>query len=80
MYIFVPVYMYVIMITRNTCWHASRQLTMAKVEVTIPRKQGAAAMGRDKALARFHDAIMRAVIQVLCLVSCLQNVLRVQID
>lgn len=39
------------------------QLTMAKIEVSIPRKQGAAAMGRDKAVAKFHDQVMRAIMQ-----------------
>ena len=40
------------------------QLTMAKIEVSIPRKQGAAAMGRDKALAKFHDQVRMQVHKV----------------
>jgi len=43
----------------------SMTLTMAKIEVSIPRKQGAAAMGRDKAVTRFHDAVMRAIVQYI---------------
>ena len=35
-----------------------------RVEVSIPRKQGAAAAGRAKALKRFYDAVLRAVVQV----------------
>ena len=34
-----------------------------RVEVSIPRKQGAAAMGRAKALKRFYDTVLRAVVQ-----------------
>mmetsp|Transcript_69805 Transcript_69805/g.113320 ORF Transcript_69805/g.113320 Transcript_69805/m.113320 type:complete len:403 (+) Transcript_69805:119-1327(+) len=42
---------------------SSMTLTRARIEMSIPRKQGAAAMGRDKVLQKFYDAVMRAIIQ-----------------
>jgi len=43
-----------------------------RVELSIPRKQGAASMGRPKALKRFYDAVARAMVQHIdfSLVKC----------
>jgi len=40
---------------------SSMTLTRQRVEVSIPRKQGAAAMGRDKAIHKFYDQVIRAI-------------------
>eukprot|EP00802_Teleaulax_amphioxeia_P014112 Tamp_14172.p1 GENE.Tamp_14172~~Tamp_14172.p1 ORF type:complete len:459 (-),score=127.42 Tamp_14172:276-1487(-) len=42
---------------------SSMTLTRQRIEMSIPRKQGAAAMGRDKAVSKFYDAVMRAVME-----------------
>uniref|UniRef100_A0A7S0H6V7 Protein pelota homolog n=1 Tax=Hanusia phi TaxID=3032 RepID=A0A7S0H6V7_9CRYP len=52
---------------------SSMTLTRQKIEVSIPRKQGAASMGREKALAKFYDQVMRAIMQHVdfSIVKCL---------
>ena len=42
---------------------SSMTLTRQRIEMSIPRKQGAAAMGRDKAINKFYDAVIRAILQ-----------------
>ena len=42
---------------------SSMTLTRQRIEMSIPRKQGAAAMGRSKALSKFYDAVLRAVME-----------------
>ncbi|KAJ1472576.1 hypothetical protein T484DRAFT_1839774 [Baffinella frigidus] len=52
---------------------SSLTLNRQKIEVTIPRKQGAAAMGRDKALNKFYDQVMKGVMNHVdfSIVKCL---------